>query len=164
MHRIVRSAGFACISSILLAAAAESQSIDDEAQLRERIAAHQVASESGDLRGLVDIYAMDAQTVSAGGQVVQGRDAIEASYRASLASAVTQSGRHHTHPPESIRIQFVTPEVALVEVASVNVGGTDRAGQPLPESRVQLVTVWRQRAGEWLVVYQRALATPPVGP
>jgi uncharacterized protein (TIGR02246 family) len=133
----------------------------DDAQLRQRIAAHQGASERGDLRGLVDIYATDAQTVSLSGKVLRGRDAIEADYRASLLTASSRSGRHHTHPTASIHIEFVTPDVALVEVASVTVGGTDAAGAPLGESRVQLVTIWRKRAGEWLVVYQRAVPVPP---
>lgn len=151
------------IVCLLVNAAALSgqQSSADEAQLRQRIAAHQVASEHRDLRGLVDIYATDAQTVSLSGKVLRGRDAIEADYRASLMSASSRSGRHHTHPPESVRIEFITPEVALIEVASVNVGGTDTGGAPLGDSRVQLVTIWRKRAGDWLVVYQRALPIPP---
>jgi len=137
------------------------QSSADEAQLRQRIAAHQIASENSDLRGLVDIYAADAQTVSLSGKVLRGRDAIEADYRASLLTASSRSGRHHTHPPESVRIEFITPEVALIEVASVNVGGTGTSGAPLADSRVQLVTIWRKRADGWLVVYQRALPMPP---
>jgi uncharacterized protein (TIGR02246 family) len=132
----------------------------DDARLRQRIAEHQLASERADLRGLVDIYATDAQTVSSSGKVLRGRDAIEADYRESLMSASSRSGRHHTHPPESVRIEFVTPDVALIEVDSVNVGGTDGAGAALGESRVQLITIWRKRAGEWLVVYQRAVPAP----
>ena len=146
-------------------ALAGQQASPDEVQLRQRIAAHQVASEHGDLRGLVDLYASDAQTVSSSGQVTRGRDEIEASYRAQLATPATRSGRHHTHPPESIRIEFVTPEVAVVEVASVNVGGTDGTGKALADAPVQLITVWRKRAGEWLVVYQRTVpARSPSAP
>lgn len=131
------------------------QPSSDEAKLRELIRAHQRASESGDLRGLADIYAPDADTVSSTGKVTHGRDAIEADYRSLLQSASSRSGRHHTHPEDSIRIVFVTPDVALIEVASVNVGGTESPGKPMADSRAQLVTVWRKRAGEWLVVYQR---------
>ena len=153
----------ASIVCLLVSAAGLSgqQPPTDDAQLRQRIAAHQLASQRGDLRGLVDIYATDAQTVSLSGKVLRGRDAIEADYRALLMTASSRSGRHHTHPTESVRIEFITPDVALIEVASVNVGGTDAAGAPLGESRVQLVTIWRKRAGEWLVVYQRAVAAPP---
>ena len=103
----------------------------------------------------MDIYATDAQTISVSGKVLRGRDAIEADYRASLAS--TRSGRHHTHPTDSIRIEFITPDVALVDVAAVTVGGVDATGATMAESRVQLVTIWRKRSGVWLVVYQRAL-------
>ncbi|HZE08286.1 MAG TPA: DUF4440 domain-containing protein [Gemmatimonadaceae bacterium] len=138
------------------------QTSADEAQIRERIAAHQRASERGDLRGLVDVYAIDAQTVDPDGGVLRGRDAIEADYRSSLASAAARSGRHHTHPPESVRIQFVTPNVAVVEAATVSVGGRDPAGKPLPDWRGKLLTVWRKQATQWLVVYQRIMpATSP---
>lgn len=137
--------------------ALSAQQPGDDAQLRQRIAAHQLASERGDLRGLVDIYATDAQTISLSGKVLRGRDAIEADYRASLASPSSRSGRHHTHPTDSIRIDFITPDVALVDVASVTVGGADVTGAPMAESRVQLVTIWRKRSGAWLVVYQRAV-------
>ncbi|MDO8679914.1 MAG: SgcJ/EcaC family oxidoreductase [Acidobacteriota bacterium] len=142
------------------AALSGQQSPADEAILRQRIAAHQLASEHGDIRGLVDIYAPDAQTVALNGKVLRGREEIEADYRTSLLSASSRSGRHHTHPPDSIRIEFVTPDVALIEVASVNVGGADAAGAPLADSRAQLVTVWRKRTGEWLVVYQRVVPRP----
>lgn len=148
----------ACIVCLLAGAPALSgQQPGDDAQLRQRIAAHQLASERGDLRGLVDIYATEAQTISLSGKVLRGRDAIEADYRASLASPSSRSGRHHTHPTDSIRIEFITPDVALVDVASVTVGGTDATGTLMAESRVQLVTIWRKRSGAWLVVYQRAL-------
>ena len=150
------------VCSVFLATAVlRAQQSSDDTQLRQRIAAHQVASEHGDLRGLVDIYAPDAETVSASGKVLRGRDAIEADYRNVLASASSRSGRHHTHPNESIRIVFITLDVALIEVASVNVGGTDAKGAPLGESRAQLVTIWRKGTGEWLVVYQRAVPVPP---
>ncbi|MBY0496069.1 MAG: SgcJ/EcaC family oxidoreductase [Cyanobacteria bacterium] len=146
--------------TLLAAVATHAQPSSDEATLRQLIADHQRASEKGDLRGLVDIYASDAQTVSLSGKVVRGREAIEADYRALLATASTRSGRHHTHPTDSIKIEFVTPDVALIEVASVNVGGTNAAGQPMADSRVLLVTMWRKTAGQWLVVYQRAIPAP----
>ena len=158
----MRMLSFAVVGFLLLHAApiAGQAAPDDADVLRALIAAHQAASEHGDLRGLVDIYAADAQTISGSGKVSRGRDAIEADYKATLASASTKSGRHHTHPTDSIHIEFVTPDVALIEVASVNVGGTDAAGAPMANSSSQLVTIWRKRAGSWLVVYQRALPAP----
>ena len=101
--------------------------------------------------------------ISGAGAIVRGRDAIEAYYRQQIASASARSGRHHTHPPEAIRIRFVTPDVALIDLPSRSVGGQNAAGQPLSPSELTLITVWRKEAGAWLVVSQRAL-TASVSP
>jgi hypothetical protein len=82
----------------------EGQTTADETSLRKRIAAHEQAPAQNDLRGLVDVYSLDAEMISGTGTVVRGRDAIEAYYRQQLASASARSGRHHTHPAEAIRI------------------------------------------------------------
>jgi hypothetical protein len=86
--------------------------------------------------------------------------AIEADYRNTLASASSQSGRHRTHPTDSIQIRFLTPDVALIDVASVNVGGIDATGTPMPQSRSQLFTIWQKRGGSWTVMYQRVVPAP----
>lgn len=145
------------IVGMLLSPAASAQPAQEEAVLRALIAAHEHASVSGDLRGLVDVYSLDAELVSATGVVTRGRDAIEASYRQQLAGAAAKSGRHHTHPPDGIRIRFVTPEVALIDLPSRNVGGRTADGAEMPPNEVTLITVWRKTGGTWLVVSQRAL-------
>ena len=138
----------------------QGQTESAEASLRSLIAAHERASAENDLRGLVDVYSLDAEMISGAGTIVQGRDAIEAYYRKQIGSASARSGRHHTHPPEAIRIRFVTSDVALIDLPSRSVGGQDAAGQPLAPSELTLMTVWRKEAGAWLVVSQRALPTP----
>ena len=137
----------------------QGQTDSAEASLRSLIAAHERASAQNDLRGLVDVYSIDAEMISGAGAIVRGRDAIEAYYRQQIASASARSGRHHTHPPEAIRIRFVTPDVALIDLPSRSVGGQDAAGQPLSPSDLTLITVWRKEAATWLVVSQRALPT-----
>ena len=139
----------------------QGQNESDEAVLRSRIAAHEKASAQNDLRGLVDVYSLDAEMISASGTIVRGRTAIEAYYQQQLASSSARSGRHHTHPAEAIRIRFVTPEVALIDLPSRSVGGQDAAGQPLAPSELTLITVWRKEAGVWLVASQRALPAAP---
>jgi len=148
-----------CVTCLLVVASAATAQTPaaEEARLRTRIAAHEQASAQSDLRGLVDLYAADAEMVSASGQVTRGHDAIENYYRGVIENPTTRSGRHHTHPSESIAIRFITPDVALVDVASVNVGGTDASGKALPDSRTLLTTIWRKQAGEWSVAHQRAL-------
>lgn len=136
----------------------------DEIRIRELIAAHQRASERSDLRGLVDLYSEDAELVSSTGARRRGRKAIEEYYRSVVESAITKSGRHHTHPIESIQIRFVTPDVALVDVASVTVGGIDSTGKAMPASSTNLATVWRKERAGWVVVEQRSLVAPRTAP
>lgn len=140
------------------------QAAGDETALRERIAAHERASAANDLRGLVDVYSLDAEMISASGAVTKGRDAIEEFYRRQIASPSAKSGRHHVHPAEGIRIRFVSPEVALIDLPSRSIGGLGADGQPLPASEITLITVWRKIGTEWLVVSQRALPAPPRTP
>ena len=150
----------AAAAIIIAGRSIQGQTPADEASLRRRIAAHEQASAQNDLRGLVDVYSLDAEMISGTGTVVSGRDAIEAYYRQQLSSASARSGRHHTHPPEAIRIRLVTPDIALVDLPSRSVGGQDAGGKPLAASEVMLITVWRKESGEWMVVSQRALPTP----
>ena len=155
-RRVGSTAATIGLLSVLLVAGQST----DEQRLRQLIAAHQAASEHGDLRGLVDIYAPDAEVIAGNGKVTRGRAAIEADYRATLASASSKTGRHHTHPPESIQIRFLSPDIALIDVASVNVGGSDAAGAPMADSPAQLFTIWQKRADTWTVVYQRVVPRP----
>ena len=158
MPRIVALvAAFSILSAGHLPAQAVSP---DEIRIRELIAAHQRASEHSDLRGLVDLYAADAEMVSGSGKRTRGRDAIESYYRGVIESPVTKGGRHHTHPPETVQVRFVTNDVALVDVASVNVGGTDSTGVAMADSRIMLTTVWRRQPSGWVVVEQRSLPAP----
>ena len=130
---------FAIVSAIILVSgqSLQGQANSDEAALRNLIAAHEKASAENDLRGLVDVYSPDAEMISGSGNVVRGREAIEAYYRQQLASASARSGRHHTHPSEAIRIRFVTADVALVDLPSRSVGGVnaeDPLAPPLPRA------------------------------
>lgn len=133
----------------------------EEAALREQIAAHERASAKGDLRGLVDVYSEDAEMIGTNGAVTRGRAAIEAYYSRQLASASAKSGRHHTHPSGSIRIRFITPDVALIDLPSRSVGGQTADGQPIPDAEITLLTVWRKTPQGWQVMSQRALPAVP---
>lgn len=161
-HRAVvldvsKQIAIAIIVALMLPSITSAQPAQEEAALRSVIAAHEHASMIGDLRGLVDAYAADAEIVSASGAVTRGRDAIETMYRQQLAGAAAKSGRHHTHPADGIHIRFVTPDVALIDLPSRNVGGRTADGAEMPPSEVSLITVWRKTGGNWLVVSQRAM-------
>ena len=92
-----------CLAVVVWGRPIQGQTDAAEASLRSRIAAHERASAQNDLRGLVDVYSLDAEMISGAG---------------------------------AIRIRFVTPDVALIDLPSRSVGGQDAAGQPLTPSEL----------------------------
>jgi uncharacterized protein (TIGR02246 family) len=154
------SGRIACVMLIVLAAVGGAQTPADEATIRARIAAHGAAAAAGDARALAEVYADDAELVSRDGSVVQGRKAIDALWKEEVAEGAAQGGRYHMHPPESIHVRFVSPDVAIVDVGSRSLGGRDSTGAPLPVRDAALLTVWRKEQGTWRVVYQRSMPSP----
>ena len=65
-------------SALLVAASSLAQTPEDEASIKARIAAHGRASAAGDAGALSEVYADDAELVSASGAVTRGRQAIVA--------------------------------------------------------------------------------------
>jgi hypothetical protein len=61
----------------------------------------------------------------------------------------------HTHPPETIRISFLNPEVAFADVEAVFGGGTDEAGKVIPSTRIPFFVVFTRVEGEWGVAVAR---------
>jgi uncharacterized protein (TIGR02246 family) len=135
--------------------------LSEEQRIKQLIAEQARASERRDLRGLVDLYHADAEWILSNGTRLAGRAAIEDAYRQSIESPVAKSGRHHIHPDQSVRIRFLRPDFALVEVESHSVGGTDAQGAPLPTSKSLLITLWTKQDGEWTILYQRGTPVQP---
>jgi uncharacterized protein (TIGR02246 family) len=106
---------------------------------------------------LAEVYADDAELVSADGSAVRGRKAIDELWKQEVAEGAAQGGRYHMHPPETVRVRFVSADVAIVDVGSRSLGGRDSTGAPLPTRDGSLLTVWRKERGTWRVVYQRSL-------
>jgi uncharacterized protein (TIGR02246 family) len=141
----------------IVAAEGGAQTPADEAAIRARIAAHGTAAAAGDAHALAEVYADDAELVSADGSAVRGRKAIDELWKQEVADGAAQGGRYHMHPPETIRVRFVSPDVAIVDVGSRSLGGRDSTGATLPTRDGALLTVWRKERGTWRVVYQRSL-------
>jgi len=93
----------------------------DERAIRDLVALHATSSQQGDLEGLVAGLHADADSRRADGAVVSGRTEIEQRYRGILSGGPTRMA--HAHPPESVRIRFLQPDVAFVDVDSVSVSG-----------------------------------------
>jgi len=126
---------------------------DDEQEIRRLIASHAAASQRGDVGALVAVYHADADVRYSDGTVLRGREQIEKSYRDALSTE--PSGLAHSHPPETIHIRFLRPDVAFVDVESVSVGA-GQAGTAKSPSRTPLFVVFTKEQGKWAVAIQRS--------
>jgi uncharacterized protein (TIGR02246 family) len=137
-----------CLLAVL-AGTSHSQTIQtkaaDEHAIRNLIAAHASASQQDDFAGLVAGYHDDADLRLSDGSIVSGKAAIEKRYRDILSGGARQMA--HVHPPETIRIRFLRPEVAFVDVESVPASGSG--------SRTPYFLVFTKVHDKWGVAVER---------
>lgn len=94
----------------------------DVQTIRALIEKHASSARNDDVAGMVSTMHADAVTRLDDGQFLVGRGANEKFFR-----DITAGGPHrlaHRHPPESIRLRFLTPDVAFVDVESASASGT----------------------------------------
>jgi uncharacterized protein (TIGR02246 family) len=133
---------------VVLASTAHAQTIQanaaDENAIRDLIGLHASASQQDDFAGLVGGYHADADLRRSDGSIVSGKAAIEKRYRDILSGGIRQMA--HVHPPETIRIRFLRPDVAFVDVESVSVSG----------QRTPYFLVFTKVQGKWGVAVERS--------
>src|SRR5207248_10779335 len=93
----------------------------DENAIKDLVALHATASQKDDLEGLVAGLHADADSRRGDGRILSGRAEIEKRYRDVMAGGAKRMA--HAHPPDTIRIRFLQPDVAFVDVESVSVAG-----------------------------------------
>lgn len=65
------------------------------------------------------------------------------------------TSKAHAHPPETIRIRFLRPDLAFVDVESVLGGGSDEEDTAIATTRVPFFLVFTKVEGEWGVAVER---------
>lgn len=133
---------------------------DDEAAIRQTIAAHGEAWTQKDIGRAVAVYHPSASVRLSSGREFTGHAEIEQWHRSALATPAMQKAVH-LHPPESHTIRFVRPDLAIVDVGSVFTGLTGEDGKELPPAHSMLVVVLVKEQGQWRVIAQRTGAAPP---
>ena len=143
---------------ILLALAKGSVSADvadpaDEKALQEQNDAFVAAFNRGDIKAVVEAYAPDCDFLSASGQRLKGRDALE-KYIAN-GFAESKEGLKLKHSDSTVR--FLKPDVAIAD------GTWEITGRPEgTPARGHYTAILMKRDGQWLVVYDRPMV--PVQP
>ena len=113
-----------------------------------------------DARAFAAVFAEDADFTNWRGTGATGRAKIEAFHAPMFATIFSKSHQEHT----DIKIRFVRPDVAAVDVRWKMTGATDQQGNPRPEREGLLSFVMAKNAGQWEIVVMHNLdvsALPP---
>lgn len=124
----------------------------DEKALQEQNEAFVAAFNRGDLKAVTEAYAPDADFLSAQGQRLKGRDALEKYFAKGFAES---KGLKLEHSDRSVR--FLKSDVAVADGTWEITGRPD--GNP---ARGHYTAILMKRDGRWLIVYDRPMV--PVQP
>jgi uncharacterized protein (TIGR02246 family) len=126
----------------------------EKAAIQAVLDAHAAAWSKGDAAAAAAVMTQDADWVSSDGSVYEGRSAIEAAHQEWLAGPA--KGSWHSHPGLA-KIQFIRPDVAIVDGDSYISGLHDEKGSEIPASISRYTAVMVKESGRWKVAAFRSL-------
>ena len=132
----------------------------DTQSIRGLIEAHAIAWNRRDAKAAAAIMTPDAVWITSSGAILRGRAEIERAHQQWLAQDSAAGGSTHAHPPESIRIQFLRPDVAVADLAS-EYRANPKPGEPSPApDRGFLFIVVTKDTGAWRIAEVRNIISP----
>lgn len=152
------AAGLFIIPTVVLA----QQSGTDEQAIRTVLGHFTDAWNRHDVKAFAAVFAEDADCTNWRGDGARGRAGIEAMHAPVFSTVFKNIRQEHTY----IKIRFIRPDVAAVDVQWRMTGATDPQGTPRPERQGLLSFVMASHAGQWQIVVMHnlditALPQPP---
>jgi len=135
-------------------AAAVGDNASDRAAIQQVLDAHGAAWTKGEAMAAAAVMTEDADWVSGGGDVYEGRAAIEAAHREWLSGDA--KGSRHAHPGTP-KIRFIRRDVAIVDGDSYMGGLRDEQGKEMPPSFSRYTAVLVKNGTGWKVTAFRSL-------
>jgi uncharacterized protein (TIGR02246 family) len=129
----------------------------DSTAIRRLIQAHAEAWNRHDAHAAASAYASEADIRYSSGTRLQGRAAIESAHEAAFADDTAGGGSRHSHPPGSLWLRFMRPDLALAEVEARYDYPADTTGTRAAPERSLLFLVLTKKDGLWRVLAQRNL-------
>jgi uncharacterized protein (TIGR02246 family) len=138
---------------------AKGRGIDEQA-IRTILKRFMDAWNHHDAKAFAEVFAEDADLTNWLGDGARGRAGIEAMHAPVFDTIFKNSRQEHT----DIKIRFIRPDVAAVDVRWKMTGATDPQGNPRPERQGLLSFVMANDAAQWQIVVMHNLdvtALPP---
>jgi uncharacterized protein (TIGR02246 family) len=152
----IAAAGLLIIPAVVMAQAAGT----DEQAIRTVLGRFTDAWNHHDAKAFAAVFAEDADCTNWRGAVASGRAGVEAMHAPVFSTIFKKSHQEHT----GIKIRFIRPDVAAVDVQWKMTGATDPQGNPRPERQGLLSFVMASHAAQWEIVVMHNLdvtALPP---
>jgi uncharacterized protein (TIGR02246 family) len=111
-----------------------------------------------DSRAFAAVFAEDADFTNWRGDGASGRTKIEAVHAPMFATIFKNSHQKYT----DIRVRFVRPDVAAVDVRWKMTGATDPQGNPRPDRQGLLNFVMEKDNGQWQIAVMHNLDLTPL--
>ena len=118
----------------------------DEQSIKELIAQHASSAQKDDVDGMVATQHDDVDERLDDGRILAGKAEVAKFYRSIVAGGPHRLA--HVHPTNSIRIRFLKPDVAFVDVDSASMSGKG--------SRTPYFLVFTKVDGKWGVAVVRS--------
>lgn len=132
----------------------ETSRAGDSAAIIGLIQAHAAAWNRRDASAAAAVLTPDAIWVTSSGEELRGRSRIEQAHRQWLASDSTTT---HVHPPESIAIRFLRPDVAIADLDGQFFGPPDSEGRARLREEARIFVVATKDGGVWHIAQLRNL-------
>jgi len=142
------------VGTMGIVAAPPADNASDRAAIQKVLDAHGNAWTKGDAVAAAAVMTEDADWVSGGGDVYEGRPSIEAAHREWLSSDA--KGSRHAHPGQP-KIRFIRQDVAIVDGDSYMSGLRDEQGKEMPPIFSRYTAVLVKNGESWKVTAFRSL-------
>lgn len=127
--------------------------LEDEQAIRNLIAEHAAASQTGDFDGLVGGYRDDSDVRWTDGVLVEGLAEIHSLYQDVLSNGAQAMA--HRHPTKTIRIRFLSEDIAFADIDSLPGVMGEVKSPSQHQATTPFFVVFTKVAGEWGVAIER---------